>query len=114
MINTTTLGIYLGIIVSIIYLIINLRKKKKPNLSHVAVIILSATAITVSFDLGKVALFATTDDLGILREQRVPMVLGAIAVVWTSIESVFDIYKPLLEITAPSTSSNQTQTNPNP
>lgn len=113
MINSTTLGIYLGIACSVVYLIFHAIKKKKPNLSHVAVIILSATAITVSLELGKVALMASTDELGILKEQRVPMVLGAIAVVWTSIESVFDIYKPLL-VMNPIPSASQTQTNPNP
>ena len=93
MTNPTTLGIYIGIVGGAVYLLLHTQKKKRPSLSSFAVIVLSAVAIAAGIDLGRVAI---ANQLSATDEQRLTMVLGAVAVIWTSIESVYDIYKPLL------------------
>ena len=105
MTTPTSLGIYIGILGGMVYLFLHARKKTKPNFSSFAVIVLSAAAISAGINLGKVALM---NELSATDEQKLTMVLGSIAVIWTSIESIYDIYKPLL----PANSQQSVQTSP--
>lgn len=63
--------------------------KKVPELNQVAVVLLAWTGAVVGFHLGYIALTADDSSLGKLSDQRVAIVLGALAVVWTAAESFF-------------------------
>ncbi|MCP4109150.1 MAG: hypothetical protein GY749_27080 [Desulfobacteraceae bacterium] len=93
MINKPTIiGIYFGLTFGLIYLIIHAIKKTKPNYNQFAVVVLSCVGAIVGLDFGYIALTESSDNLCKLSEQRLPMVLGAGAVVWISIEQIILVY----------------------
>ena len=90
------MGVYCGLTFCIPYLVIHAFRKNPPSFNEIAVIILSCVGGLVGIDFGYVVMTATATYLGNLETRRLPMMLGAIAVIWTSIESLFRIYYPLL------------------
>jgi len=83
------IGLYVGLVVGALFLAYSLVKyKKAPEYTDMAVIILSCAGAIVGLDLGYVVV--TIDDVGLgkLAEHRLPVVLGALAVVWTAVTSL--------------------------
>ncbi|HEX8129832.1 MAG TPA: hypothetical protein VF527_12080 [Pyrinomonadaceae bacterium] len=94
----TILGVCIGILAGVVFLIICLKRQVAPNFSHMAVIVLSCVGAIVSIHFGYIVIKTPKEQLGLFQEQRLPMILGALAVVWVSIESVIKIYLPLIRV----------------
>lgn len=99
MINNPTLaGLYIGISIGFMFLGYSLIKyRKAPDFMQIAVIILSCCGAIVGLDLGYIGLTVDNSSLGELASQRVPVVLGALAVIWTAIETLVKTCKQSIE-----------------
>lgn len=93
----THLGIYIGLGLGLIYLLIHGFKKEKPDFTKFATIILSCVGAVAAIDFGLVAITETASNLGKLQDQRLPMFLGAGAVAWLAVEQIIKIYYKLLK-----------------
>jgi len=88
MTDPNLISLYVGVFAGFCFFIYSvLWCKKAPKLNQVAVVILSWTGFVVGFHLGYIAMTANASLLGILSDQRIAIVLGALAVVWTAGES---------------------------
>ncbi len=88
--NPNLIGLYFGVFAGLCFFIYGwLICKKIPKLNQVAVVILAWTGAVVGTHLGYIALTADDEVLGVLKDQRIAVVLGALAVVWTAGESFF-------------------------
>lgn len=89
--NASLIGLYIGIGGAILFMIYSIFwLKKVPTLNQVAVVLLACTGAIVGLNLGYLGLTVDDSQLGILKDQRVAVVLGALAVIWTSAESIFN------------------------
>ena len=73
------------------------RSREAPKLNQLIIVILSSAAVAVGINLGYLSLTLEDTFLGKLAEQRIAITLGALAVVWTSGEtllSTFSAIKP--------------------
>ncbi|WP_174876036.1 hypothetical protein [Vogesella oryzae] len=92
--NPNLIGLYIGTAAGALFFLYSyLACKKVPALNQVAVVLLAWTGAVVGFHLGFIALTADDTTLGMLADQRVAIVLGALAVVWTAAESFFSSIK---------------------
>lgn len=88
--NPNLIGLYVGTVAGLLYFLYSyIFCKKVPALNQVAVVLLAWTGAVVGLHLGYFALTADDSMLGKLADQRVAIVLGALAVVWTAAESFF-------------------------
>jgi hypothetical protein len=86
--NANLAGLYVGVAGGVLFILYGwLVCKSIPTLNQVTVVILSLTGAVVGIHLGYVALSAEDDALGVLKDQRVAVALGALAVIWTAVES---------------------------
>ena len=92
----TAIGIYIGLGFGAVYLVLCLFAKQMPNFNKFATIVLSCVGAVVGIDFGHVALTSAESSLGVLSDQRLPIVLGAGAVVWLAIEQGLKVYHPLV------------------
>jgi len=82
-------GIYVGLCVGLTFVVFSLWKvKKAPDFTATAVIILSCAGAVVGLHLGYVAVTIEDSKLGQLAQHRLPVILGALAVVWTAVGSL--------------------------
>jgi hypothetical protein len=93
----TILGIYLGLGFGLIYLLLHLYAKQAPDFNKFATIVLSCVGAVAGWSFGYIALNSPNEDLGILTDQRLPMVLGAGAIIWLAVEQAFKIYQPVIQ-----------------
>lgn len=86
--NPSLVGLYIGVAAGLVYfLYAAFLCKCVPRLSQVAVVILSWAGAVVGFHLGYVALTVEDYKLGVISDQRIAIVLGSLAIVWTAIET---------------------------
>ena len=94
--QATIVGIYVGLGLAALHLLLHLRLKIRPSFNNFATIILATVGALVGAYFGYLALTAAASDLGKLEDQRLPMVLGAGAVVWLAIEQLGKLFLPLV------------------
>lgn len=88
--DPSLIGLYVGVFAGLCFFgYSTVICKKVPQLNQVAVVILAWTGAVVGCHLGYVALTADDASLGVLKDQRIAIVLGALAVIWTAAESFF-------------------------
>ncbi len=88
--NPNLVGLYFGVAAGLLFFIYGwLICKQIPRLNQVAVVILAWTGAVVGMHLGYIALTADDSALGMIKDQRIAVLLGALAVVWTAGESFF-------------------------
>lgn len=88
--SPSLIGLYIGVFAGICFFGYSaIGHKNIPQLNQVAVVILAWTGAVVGLHLGFIALTADDPSLGILKDQRIAIVLGALAVIWTAAESFF-------------------------
>ena len=92
----TIYGIYVGLGFGVLYLLLHLYIKQPPDFKKFATIVLSCVGAVVGLAFGFIALTAPDSNLGVLTDQRLPMVLGAGAVIWLAVEQALNIYQPIL------------------
>jgi membrane-bound metal-dependent hydrolase YbcI (DUF457 family) len=96
MLNEPTVwGIYIGIVLSLLFLFVHFVIRKPPKFNEVALILLSSVGSTLGFDFGYLVITSDARVFGPLKEHRITMLLGALAVIWTSCESLIQICYPL-------------------
>ncbi|GAB4203328.1 MAG: hypothetical protein OHK0022_27340 [Roseiflexaceae bacterium] len=89
--SPTIIGVIISVAFIILYVVVSFFKRRKPVFDEGAAILLSCTATVVSIDFFRIV--ALTDiQLGKLEEHRITMIVGAFAVIWTSLDSVIKIY----------------------
>lgn len=92
--NPNLIALYVGAAASLVFLAFSyFYCKKVPALNQVAVVLLAWAGAVVGAHLGYLALTADDLALGKLSDQRIPIFLGALAVVWTAAESFFTSLK---------------------
>ncbi len=96
--NQTVLliGLCFGIGGMVVFLLLHLYKRKTPDFLESISVILSTVGIFTGSDFLRVALFAKSKDLGVLANHRVPMVIGAVAIIWLSILGEIKVFYPIL------------------
>ena len=82
-------GICLGLLLVVGFVFLNLFRRKKPPLDRMVVLFVSGVGFVSSGYLGYVALFR---ELGNLKDQRAIMVIGAVAIIYISIETIYKIF----------------------
>ena len=98
MINQPTIfGIYIGLGLGVLYLLMHLYIRQAPSFNKFATIVLSCVGAVVGLSFGYIALNAPDENLGVLTDQRLPMILGAGAVIWLAVEQAFKIYQPVIQ-----------------
>lgn len=90
-------GLYIGLGLGLIFLLFMLVKHRKaPEFMQIAIIILSGTGAIMGIHLGYMALTVTDELLGGFSEQRIAIVLGALAITWTAVETTINTFKQCL------------------
>jgi len=98
MINLNLASLYVGLVFGGCFLMFVLVKyRKAPEFLDMAIIILSCTGVVIGIHLGYVASTIPDSELGKLADHRVPIVLGALAVIWTSVGSIVKTCKQSIE-----------------
>ena len=88
----TIVGLVAGIILCVVYVIKSYFCKKKSTLPKAIQVVLSCVGLSSAATFGWIVLFSSPEYLGNFREHKVIMVLGALAVIWISIESVCNTF----------------------
>ncbi len=98
-----SLGICLGLIISFTYALSNQILKRystdvtqPPNLNNVVSIIIACVGITSSVDFGYKVITASASDLGVLKNHRLIMAIGAVSIFWVSVGHIIDIFSPII------------------
>lgn len=76
--------IYFGVII--------VRRKSKPQLIDLVVIIASSVGLISAINLGYFAVIAEDSRLGDLVNQRIPILVGAVAICWVSVDAIVKVY----------------------
>lgn len=87
--NPNFVGLYAGAIAAAAFFsFCFLKYKKAPTLNQVVVVSLACAGAVAGIYLGYLSLVAKDDEIGKLADQRLVVFLGALAVVWTAVESI--------------------------
>ncbi len=85
--------IILCLFLVVIYLGLTYRKERtKPELAEAITIIISGVGVATSIQLGLIAIFKQSAFIGDLADQRIPVLVGAFAVLWVSTSAIAQIY----------------------
>jgi|GEM_PF-3265962 len=78
-----------GLILMAFYLARSLYHRQPAELTHAVIIITAAQGVVAAIALGSLAYFSSTDELGILREQKNSILVGALALTWVSVLAAY-------------------------
>lgn len=96
--NIKLVSLYTGIAFGIIFLVFTLIKYRKvPEFQEITAIILACIGVVIGIDLGYVVLTVDDGGLGKLSEYRDRIALGAIAVIWTAMDSAVKTCKQAIK-----------------
>lgn len=95
-------ALYIGLFAGVIFLLVAFTRKntRRPELNHLVVVVLATTGAMVGVHLGYLVLTLEDNALGELSSQRIPIALGALAVIWTSVETLVNTFKMILPISS--------------
>lgn len=98
--NALDKAIYAGLILSIVFLLLHLPKKKRPVFNQVfgqvIALMLSSLGVIFALDCGYVTLTASPANLGVLANYKFPVILGTIAWLYFAVEKIIEIFSKLL------------------
>ncbi|MBI1924692.1 hypothetical protein HYR99_10615 [Candidatus Poribacteria bacterium] len=83
-------GLCFGLLLIGIFVCLKLLKRQKPALDKIVTLLISGLGTVSGGYFCYVALFM---NLGPLEDQRVAMVVGAIAMVYISVETIYKVFK---------------------
>ncbi|SGZ01873.1 hypothetical protein [Moritella viscosa] len=90
-------GLYIGLFLGLLYLLFMLVKyRTPPEFMKVAIVILSVTGAVMGIDLSFMALTVTDESLGGFADQRIAIVIGALPITWTAVETTVNTFKESL------------------
>lgn len=85
--------ILLGLVLVVIYLYLTWYKEKtRADLTEAVTIIISAAGVVSSIQLGYISIFELSAFTGKLSDQRIPVMVGAFAILWVSVQAIYQIY----------------------
>ncbi len=93
---STLIGLYVAVVVGVAFLLSHLRTKRRPDLGQFSGVFLAAVAAVVAADFGLDVMRAASACVSACEDQRLPMVLGAIAVEWISISQLVKSFHSVL------------------
>lgn len=77
----------------LLYLPTALRSKhSSPDLTEALTLILCSVGFVSGGNLAFIAIFTSDQSVGQLSSERIPILIGAVAILWISVEAVFKIY----------------------
>ena len=86
--------IILGLFLVGIYVYLTWHKKRtKADLTEAVTIMMSAAGVVSSIQLGWIAIFEIQEFTGQLEDQRIPVIVGAFAILWVSFQGIYKIYE---------------------
>ena len=75
-------------------------RRRPPQYNEVAVILLGAVGAVIGLEFGHTVITEDASSLGSLKEYRLAMILGALAVFWTASESLIGVFGNLVRASA--------------
>ena len=88
------LGVGIGlIIVSVFVPFMHFKRKTTPDLPQAISLMLSGVGIVTGIHLGYTLLTAAKTDLGVLDGHQIPIVVGALAIVWVSVARIISAFR---------------------
>ena len=86
-------SLYAGLLIGLVFCVYVLcRSREAPKLNQLVIVILSSAAMAAGMNLGYLSLTLEDTLLGKLADQRIAITLGALAVVWTSGETLISTF----------------------
>lgn len=85
-------GLAIASFIVIVYIVTCWRKKFSPRLEQGIFIVLSCAAGIAAAEFGYIVAISESEQLGVVSEHKVTMILGAFAVIWTSVVTIFSIF----------------------
>jgi len=86
--------ILLGLFLVGIYIYLTWHKEKtKADLTEAVTIFMSAAGVVSSIQLGLIAVFEVQEFTGQLADQRIPVIIGAFAILWVSFQAIYTIFE---------------------
>ncbi|WP_092216038.1 hypothetical protein [Desulfoluna spongiiphila] len=67
-------------------------EKSKPDLMEAISLILTSSGMVSAIKLGYIAIFQTNLFVGPLEDQRIPIIVGAFAIMWVSVNFTWKIF----------------------
>ena len=89
------IGFACGIGGLILFLLLHGYKRKKPDLAQSINVLISTGGLFYGIELVRVIFFAKPGDLGIPVHYKVPMLIGAIVMIWRSVEGDLKLFHPI-------------------
>lgn len=84
-----TCSIISSVLFIMIYIIVAVAHKQKPDLAHAVIIAMSCSGVVAAISLGTVTYMSKPEMLGVLAEQKGSILIGTMAMVWVSIASAY-------------------------
>ena len=94
--NPQLIGACVGIVMMVFSLGLHAFKKRAPVYTDMAALIVSSVGTLTGIDLGYIVLTSKKADLGPLSEHQLPILLGALAVVWLSVHTIWKHFHLLM------------------
>jgi len=91
-----TIGLLMGILAVLVFVGFSVMKGSRPDLAQAVTLTLACVGFVQAIHFIWIVLRAAPEDLGILSDYQVIIVIGAIAVIWISIEAAFKIFNTVL------------------
>ncbi|KDC54720.1 hypothetical protein [Pseudoalteromonas sp. S3431] len=86
--------ILLGLILVGVYIYLTWHKEKtKADLTEAVTIFMSAAGLVSSMQLGLIAILEVHEFTGKLADQRIPVIVGAFAILWVSFQAIYMIFE---------------------
>ncbi|MGY4489756.1 hypothetical protein [Pseudomonas sp. TE3610] len=81
----------------LIYIVLCGYRRQVPTLTHVVMVAMSCASAVAAVLLGVTTYAAPVEDLGVLRDQKPGILLGALAMAWASVVSAWtSVVSPLV------------------
>jgi len=94
--DSVILGLFLGIIIMLPYAILFFKAHQEmPPLGKVLYIVIAAAALASAIEVLFILLYQPINAFGILESHRATIGFGAVAVIWTSIDTIYNIYQSI-------------------
>jgi hypothetical protein len=86
----TQIGIAIGLVAAVAYVGVSLLCKQRPALSRCVVVLVATVGAVVGAIFGYGIVFLELKPIPALADQRLTMIVGAIALVWITVEAIVD------------------------
>lgn len=94
--DSVILGLFFGVLIMLPYAILFFRKHREmPPLGKLLYIVMAGAASASAIEVLLILWVQPAKEFGVLESHRATIGLGALAVIWTSIDTVYNIYQSI-------------------